>query len=136
MTALRPDVIPPANALTLGLFATIILAAASLPLLLVVRRDFVRLMEQVPPQVMADIIDAQVRSGRLRGRTSRRLLAALATPVAFLAIGSALIAGAHVRSLDEQSRRDTARSVVAAVLTPSEKEHADEQELAGTLGTI
>ena len=92
MTALRPDVIPPSNALTLGLFATIILAAASLPLLLVVRRDFVRLIEQVPPQVMAEIIDAQVRSGRLRGRTSRRLLAALATPVAFLAIGSALIA--------------------------------------------
>lgn len=136
MTALRPDVIPPANALTLGLFATIILAAASLPLLLVVRRDFVRLMEQVPPQVMADIIDAQVRSGRLRGRTSRRLLAALATPVAFLAIGSALIAGAHVRSLDEESRRDTARSVVAAVLTPSDKERTDVQELAGSLEAI
>lgn len=136
MTALRPDLIPPSNALTLGLFATIILAAASLPLLLVVRRDFVRLMEQVPPQVMAEIIDAQVRSGRLRGRTSRRLLAALATPVAFLAIGSALIAGAHVRSLDETSRQNTARSVVAAVLTPSEKEDTDVGELAGTLATM
>lgn len=136
MTALRPNAIPPSNALTLGLFATIILAAASLPLLMLVRRDFVRLMEQVPPQIMAEIVDAQVRSGQLRGRTSRRLLAALATPVAFLAIGSALIAGAHVRSLDESSRRDTAQSVITAVLSPSPQEQEDNEELPGTLGAI
>lgn len=116
MTALRPDTIPPASGLTLGLFSSIMLAAASLPLLILVRRDFVRVMEQVPPSVMADIIDAQIRSGRLRGRTSRRLLAAVATPVAFLAVGSALIAGAHVRALAEAQRIGTAEVVVTSVL--------------------
>lgn len=121
MTALRPDVIPPNNALTLGLFAIIVQAAASLPLLMMVRGNFVQVMEQVPPAVMAEIIDAQVRSHSLRGRTSRRLLAAFATPVAFLAIGSTLIAGAHIRALDEEQERETARRVISAVVADGAK---------------
>lgn len=116
MSLARPDVLAPLSALTLGVFAAVLVAAASLPLLVLVRRDFVRVMERVPPDVMGDIIDAQVRSGRLRGRTSRRLLAAIVTPVAFLALGSALIAGAHVRAADEASREGTGREVATAVL--------------------
>jgi len=111
MAVLRPASIPPSAAPTLGLFGTIIVAGLSLPLLVLVRAQFVRLMERVPPDVMADIIDAQVRSGRLRGRTSRRLLSAILTPVAFLAIGSALIAGAHVR---ESGATATLESAVLA----------------------
>lgn len=122
MTLLRPFSIPAESAVTLAVFSSIILAAASLPLFLLIRRDFVLLMEQVPPESMAEVIDNQVRSGRLRGRTSRRLLAAMATPVAFLAIGNALIAGAHVRSLEQRMRSETARSVVSAVLKPLPRE--------------
>lgn len=118
MTILRPTQIPPLTALTLGLFAAVLLAASSLPLLMLVRRDFVRVMECVPPDIMGDIIDAQVRSGRLRGRTSRRLLAAIVAPVAFLALGSALIAGAHVRAANEISRETIAREVITATLLP------------------
>jgi len=137
MTALRPDVIPPSNALTLGLFASVILAAASLPLLMLVRRDFVRLMERVPPSVMGEVIDAQIRSGRLRGRTSRRLLAAIATPVAFLAVGSALIAGAHVRSLEETERQATARAVVNTVFRPAtDTDRLSEDGIPGGLGAL
>lgn len=105
---LRPASIPPPAAPTLGLFGIIIVAGLSLPLLVLVRAQFVRLMERVPPDVMADIIDAQVRSGRLRGRTSRRLISAILTPVAFLAIGSALIAGAHVRESGAAATQETA----------------------------
>jgi signal transduction histidine kinase len=130
MTALRPEAIPPSSALSLGLFSVIMLAAASLPLLMLVRGDFVRVMEQVPPEVMAEIIDAQVRSGRLRGRASRRLLAAVATPVAFLALGSALIAGAHVRSLEEGKRIETARRAVGAVLAPVDGEEPNYENSA------
>jgi hypothetical protein len=136
MSALRPDSIVPSNALTLGLFSVIMLAAASLPLLMLVRRDFVRVMEQVPPEVMGDIIDAQVRSGRLRGRTSRRLLAAVATPVAFLAVGSSLIAGAHVRSLEENARKLAARTVTASVLGTVPGLPADDQGSLQALGAL
>ncbi len=121
MTALRPPVIPPSTALTLGLFAVVIVAALALPLLVLVRADFVRVMQQVPPDVMGEVIDAQIRSGHLRGRTSRRLLAAVVTPVAFLAVGSALIAGAHVRAADEADRQAMALSVVQATLDGREE---------------
>ncbi len=133
MTALRPNTIPPWTALTLGLFAATLLAAASLPLLMLVRKDFVRVMQQVSPSVMADIIDAQVRSERLRGRTSRRLLAAITTPVAFLAIGSALIAGAHVRSLEEHRREETARRAVQGALAMASEEEESTRRALGAL---
>jgi signal transduction histidine kinase len=112
VTLLRPASIPPSSTPTLGLFGIIIVAGLSLPLLVLVRAQFVRLMERVPPDVMADIIDAQVRSGRLRGRTSRRLISAILTPVAFLAIGSALIASAHVRGSGNAATLETSVSAV------------------------
>jgi signal transduction histidine kinase len=136
MTALRPDAIQPANALTLGLFAIIMQAAASLPLLMLVRRNFVDVMEQVPPQIVAEIIDAQVRSHRLRGRSSRRLMAAFVTPVAFLAIGSALIAGAHIRSLEEGQKRETARRVVSAVLALASEDAPNDKGVMDALSAL
>jgi len=128
MTILRPASISPAATPTLGLFGTIIVAGLSLPLLVLVRAQFVRLTERVPPDVMADIIDAQVRSGRLRGRTSRRLISAILTPVAFLAIGSALIAGAHVRETGAAGTQETA--ILAARLAFEGNEHPSALSLA------
>jgi signal transduction histidine kinase len=129
---LRPASIPPAAAPTLGLFSSIIVAGLSLPLLVLVRAQFVRLMERVPPDVMADIVDAQVRSGRLRGRTSRRLISAILTPVAFLAIGSALIAGAHVRDSGASATLDTA--VLAARLALAEPDAPSDLAIAALAG--
>jgi len=128
VTLLRPASIPPSSTPTLGLFGIIIVAGLSLPLLVLVRAQFVRLMERVPPDVMADIIDAQVRSGRLRGRTSRRLISAILTPVAFLAIGSALIAGAHVRGSGMAATLET--SVSAARLSFDEAGEPSDLALA------
>ncbi len=81
-----------------ALFSATFVATLSLPLLVAVRREFVEVLGLVPPEIMSEVIDAQVRAGRLRGRTSRRLLAAIANPVAFLAIGSALITASHLVS--------------------------------------
>ncbi len=122
MTAIRPAAIPLALALTISLFSAIILAAGSLPLLVIVRRAFVHLMEQVPSDIMADIIDAQVRSGRLRGRTSRRLLAAITTPVGFIVIGSVLIASSHARALEEEIIPQKTQQLVAAILVQDRKQ--------------
>lgn len=116
MTGFRPAYIPPQSAFTLGLFASVLVAAASLPLLMAVRSDYVRLMERVPPDIMAEIIDAQVKTGLLRGRSSRRLLAAIVTPVAFLAIGSFLIALSHLNAHADRELVATARSLVRSSL--------------------
>lgn len=121
MTVWRPPIIPPTTAVTLCLLATVIVAAAALPLLVLVRAEFVRVVELAPPDVMREIIEAYERTGKLRGRISRRLIAALVTPVVFLAVGSALIASAHLRSADERDREETARALARAMLeaTPS-----------------
>lgn len=121
MTVWRPPIIPPTTALTLCLLATVIVAAAALPLLVLVRAAFVRVVELAPPDLMREIIEAYERTGKLRGRISRRLIAALVTPVVFLAVGSALIASAHLRSADERDREETARALARSMLeaTPS-----------------
>lgn len=131
LTAFRPSVIPPWTAFTLGVFAAVVIASASLPLLMLIRRDFVRVMESIPPDVVSEIIDAQVGSGRLRGRTSRRLLAAIVTPVAFVSVGAALITGAHLRAQEESFRKEIAQQLIPAVLHPlsSNSPWQDEKQL-------
>jgi len=96
------NVVPLPIRITLGLFTSILVATASLPLLVAVRHEFVKVLERVPPETMSEVIDAQVALGRLRGRTSRRLLAAIVTPVVFLGFGTALIVGAHHAAFEER----------------------------------
>ncbi len=115
-TVWRPIIIAPTTGLTLGLLGSVIVATAALPLLVLVRRAFLGALESAPPEIMREIIETNERMGRLRGRISRRLLAALATPVLFLSIGSALIANAHLREADERNREESARALARAVL--------------------
>jgi hypothetical protein len=115
-TVWRPVIISPTSGLTLGLLGSVIVAAAALPLLVLVRAAFLSSLELVPPEMMREIIKTAERMGRLRGRISRRLLAALATPVLFLSIGSALIANAHLREADERDREESARVLARSAL--------------------
>ncbi len=116
MTLWRPALIPTTTALTLCLLSAVIVAAAAVPLLVLVRGSFVRVIERAPPDLMREIIEAHERTGKLRGRMSRRLIAAIVTPVVFLSVGSALIASAHLRSADERNREETARALTRGVL--------------------
>jgi signal transduction histidine kinase len=116
MSVWRPGILSPTTALTLCLLAWVMVAAAALPLLVLVRAAFVQAIELAPPDLMREIIEAHERSGKLRGRISRRLIIALVTPVVFLTVGSALIASAHLRSADEHDREETARAFGRAML--------------------
>ncbi len=116
MSVWRPAILSPTTALTLCLLAWVMVAAAALPLLVLVRAAFVQAIELAPPDLMREIIETHERSGKLRGRISRRLIIALVTPVVFLTVGSALIASAHLRSADEHDREETARAFGRAVL--------------------
>jgi signal transduction histidine kinase len=110
---------------SLCFFSITLAAAASLSLLIAVRGQFVRVLELVPPEVMHDVIDAQVRTGHLRGRTSRRLLAAIVTPVALLGIGSALLVGSHVAAYDEGATERTLAVTGRATLVPAPGENPE-----------
>src|SRR5690606_40248353 len=103
-TVWRPIIIAPTTGLTLGLLGSVIVATAALPLLVLVRGAFLSALETAPPEIMREIIETNERTGRLRGRISRRVLAALATAVQFLALGAALIPNAPLRRPDERHR--------------------------------
>jgi signal transduction histidine kinase len=115
-----------AKGTSLALLGAVVVAAASLLFYVVVRSLFLRAVELAPPEVMREVIEAAERSGRARFRVQRRLRTAVATPVALVAIGSALIANAHLRRADEYSREATARAVARATLegTPGVVESA------------
>ncbi|MCH2109348.1 MAG: HAMP domain-containing histidine kinase [Polyangiaceae bacterium] len=108
---LRPDALGQAEALRVALFATIIIAALALPLLMAIRKQFVKIVEQVPPTIMAKLIEYQVRGRKLRGRTSRRLLAAIVTPVVFLSIGGSLIAATHLQNISTRLALDMGQRI-------------------------
>lgn len=110
-TIARPGILDLTTGISLGLLGAVIVAAASLPLHVFVRSAVLRAIELSPPEVMREVAEAAQRSGAPRRKVARRLLAAVATPVAFVAIGSALIANAHLRRADERQREETARAL-------------------------
>lgn len=114
----RPRVVDFPTGVSAAVLAAVMVAAASLPLQVLIRSSIMRLVELAPPDVMRDVVESSERSGRARERIPRRLMTAVATPVAFVALGAALIANAHLRRADEHSREETARALARASLEP------------------
>jgi signal transduction histidine kinase len=112
----RPREVDLPTGTSLALLGTIIAAAVSLLLYVVIRALFLRATELAPPDVMREIIEAAERTGRARWRILQRLRTAVMTPVALVAIGAALIANAHVRQADAVAREATARALGRAAL--------------------
>ncbi len=139
VTKFRPAVLGITTGTSLALLAAVVVSAASLLFYVVVRSLFLRATELASPETMREVVEAAERAGRARFRIQRRLRTAVATPVALVAIGSALIANAHLRRADEYSREATARAVARATLesTPGVVESAgleDAMERAEELG--
>jgi signal transduction histidine kinase len=113
-TVWRPPIIDLPTGVSLTLLGVVILATATLPFYVLVRSSFARALELASHQVMGEVLERAARE-RLPGRRlQRHLVAAVATPVAFVAIGAALIANAHLRRADERHRDETARALARA----------------------
>ncbi len=117
--ALRPAIVDLTTGITLCLLGAVITAAASLPLFALVRAAVLAALELAPHEAMREVVEEAERLGLIEQRISRRMLAAVTTPVVFLALGSALIVNAHVRRADERDREETARVFVRAALDSS-----------------
>lgn len=117
-TVLRPSILDLTTGGSVALVAAVFAGAAALSLQTVVRVAFVRAIDLAPPDALGDVVRTLERSGLPRRRTSQRLLVAVAMPVALVAIGSALIANAHVRRADERQREETARVLARVALEP------------------
>lgn len=115
-TLLRPAILDLTTGVTLCLLGLVILAAASLPLFVLVRASFLSALELAPREAMREVVENAEKRGGIGQRISRRMLAAVTTPVAFLAIGAALIVNAHARRGHELDREQTARMFARAAL--------------------
>jgi signal transduction histidine kinase len=104
------------TAINLSLLGMVIAAAASLPFYVLVRSEICDVLELTPRELMREVLDRAERTRLPAQKVSRRILAAVATPVLFLALGSALITNAHLRRADETEREQTARVFARAVL--------------------
>jgi signal transduction histidine kinase len=115
-TVFRPKLLDLTTGVTLCLLGAVIVAAAALPLFGLLRSAFSQALEFSPPDKMRDVVEDAERRGLIVERVSRRMIAAVTTPVAFLTLGAALIVSAHLRRADERSREETARVLARASL--------------------
>ena len=116
LTLFRPKIVDLSTGMNLALLGLVIVAAASLPLFVVVRSAFLRAIELAPAEVMREVVEEADLHGIIGQRVPRRLVAAVTTPVVFLVFGCALIVSSHLRRADERSREETARVLARAVL--------------------
>ncbi len=110
-TILKPPLLEPRTAWAVGLLGIVFVSATSLPLHVVLRGVFLRAVELASPDTLSGEVAGLESSGLLRRRTQNRLLLAVTLPVAFVAIGAALIVNSHVRRAEERVRQDTARAL-------------------------
>ena len=139
LTPFRPALLDLDTSVSLALFGIIVLAAAALPLHVAVRAAVARALELADPESMVGLLDRAEASGAARTRLLFRLLLATVPPVGFVAIGSALIAHAHVRKFDAQARLRTAEIAAHVALesssgTIAEAGRAEASEAARVLG--
>jgi signal transduction histidine kinase len=115
-TVLRPALLDLTTGVGVALLGTVFVAAASLPLSVLLRGAFLAAIEMAPPDAMRNVVEHSQKEGVLSRNIPRRLLFAVALPVAFVSIGAALVTNAHVRQADERLREETALLFARGVL--------------------
>jgi signal transduction histidine kinase len=113
---LRPSATDLATQGSLVLLALTFVSAASLPMYVTMRSQVARVMELAPIASSREAILLADLGNQSVAHVRRRFIAAVGAPVAFVAVGAALLVHAHVRAYDMATREDDAAKVVAAAL--------------------
>jgi signal transduction histidine kinase len=116
---LVPPVRPETNDLStqveLVLLVFTIASAALLPAYVAMRASVASTLELVPVTASRDAIELFVTARGRIARVRHRLLAAVAAPVAFVALGASLLVHAHLRAFDTSSRQTDVAELVEGV---------------------
>ncbi len=137
VSPIRPPTNDPYTQLALVLLTMTMVSAAALPLYIMMRTSVTRVLELAPQPVAKaalEMIDLR-RASRVR----TRLLAAVAGPVAFVALGASLLVYAHARAYDVAVRQSDATELARGVFEPIAgdtaglKDAAEEARLRGVL---
>lgn len=138
---LRPQALDTYTDLTLVLLMMTMVSTASLPAYVAMRASVARVLELTPPYVAHEALRSLGR-GAL-GRVRKRFVAAVAAPVAFIALGASLLVDAHARTYDRDAQvaaaTDFARAVfepVASAPAPSGPGSAPEDDVRGRAEAI
>jgi signal transduction histidine kinase len=115
MTTLLPGLRPPTNDLyrqvsLIVLYGTIV-AAGALPFYVRLRGTVSRVLETAPHRAAREAIQLLEVNPRGALRLQTRFLVAVAGPVAFVALGAALLVYAHARAVEGSERARTAADV-------------------------
>ena len=134
---LRPSALDTYTDLTLVLLILTMVSTAALPAYVTMRASIARVLELAPPHVAHEAL-RRLGRGAL-GRVRKRFVAAVAAPVAFVALGASLLVDAHSRTYDRDARVADATDVARAVFEPIEGAPpgaggAEAIEAAATLG--
>jgi len=114
---IRPEKLDGGRALSLLVLSITILSAATIPHYTVARTATLRLIELCSPEIITAVLDSAELYQIPPRRVVRRLIIAVAAPVALVGVGAVLITHAHLRTRLEQNHRATAK-VVTYVLDP------------------
>ncbi len=113
VSGVRPATNDPYTLLALVLLTMTMVSAAALPLYIMLRTSVTRVLEAAPQPAAGaalEMIDMK-RASRVRSR----LLASVAGPVAFVALGASLLVYAHARAFDVSARESDASELVRGV---------------------
>ncbi len=111
---LRADGVDLALAASVSLLAALVVVAAGLPLYVLVRGAVSRSLEQAPPDAAGEALALLEREEVPRQRTRLHMVAAVVVPLSFVAVATALVAHAHVRTAVSNAHIDTAIALARA----------------------
>ncbi len=120
LATLVPPLRPASNDLatqgSLVLMAFTFVSAASLPMYVMMRASVARVLELSPVAASREALALNDLRSRREVFVRQRFVAAVGAPVAFVALGAALLVHAHVHSFDAAAREDDAARVASAAL--------------------
>ncbi len=115
---LRPEKLDQGRAISLLSLAITIVGAASLIQYVLIRAATVRLIELGPIEPITTLLESQELHQIPRRRLLQKFLIAVVAPVALVGVGAVLTTHAHMRTLTEQSRKNTALLLAKIALDP------------------
>lgn len=113
---LRPQALDTYTEIALVLLVLTMVSTAALPAYVTMRASVARVLETAPPLATYEALRALGR-GAL-GRVRSRLVAAVAAPVAFVALGASLLVDSHARAYDRDARATDAVDIARAAFEP------------------
>ena len=114
----RPEKLDPGRAISLFILSITILGASSLIHYVLIRASTVRVLDAGPVEPITTFLESQDFQQVTRRRLLQKFLLAVVAPVTLVGVGAVLITHAHMRTLIEQSHKNTAALLARIALDP------------------